>query len=82
MSSVREIETAIRALTKKEQRELLQNLHSFFAENEGDAEWARITNDPQPRPSLTALGDAVASRLRDNPASISEIRDEDFDKLP
>jgi hypothetical protein len=82
MTSVQEIEAAIRALTKTEQRNLPQNLQSLFAESDGDAKWARITNDPRPRPSLTVFGDAVASRLRENPASLPEIRDEDFHKIP
>ena len=56
MSSVREIEAAIRALPKTEQRELLQNLHSLFAETDDDLEWKHIANDPRPRPSLSALG--------------------------
>ncbi len=82
MSSVREIEAAIRALPKTEQRELLQNLHSLFAEIDDDLEWKRIANDPRPRPSLSALGDVVAARLRENPASVPQIHEEDFDNAP
>ena len=80
MSTVAEIENAIRALSPKEREHLADDLPSILPELNGDAKWERITNDARPRPSLTALGDQIAAQLKKNPAAYSELRDADFDK--
>ena len=80
MSTVAEIENAIRALSPKDREHLADDLPSILPELNGDAKWERITNDVRPRPSLTALGDQIAAQLKKNPAAYSELRDADFDK--
>ena len=79
MSTVAEIEAAIRALPPKERQKLADDLPSILPELNGDAKWQRIINDARPRPALTALGDEIAAQLKENPASFSELRDADFD---
>jgi hypothetical protein len=80
MSTVAEIEAAIRALPPKEREKLADDLPSILPELNGDAKWQRIIADDRPRPSLTALGDEVAAQLKANPAAFSELRDADFDQ--
>ena len=80
MSTVAEIEAAIRALPQKEREKLVADLPSILPELNGDAQWQRIINDERPRPGLSALGDEIAARLKANPAAYSELRDADFDQ--
>jgi hypothetical protein len=80
MSTVAEIEAAIRALPPKEREKLADDLPSILPELNGDAKWQRIITDERPRPVLTALGDEIAAQLKANPAAFSEMRDADFDK--
>ena len=80
MSTVEEIEDAIRALPDKEREKLVQDLPSLLPELNADAAWSRIIHDPRPRPALTALGDAIEAQLKANPESLPEIQDSDFDR--
>jgi hypothetical protein len=80
MSTVAEIEAAIKLLPPKERERLADDLPSILPELNGDAKWQRIINDTRPRPALTALGDEIAAQLKTNPAAFSEMRDADFDK--
>lgn len=80
MSTVAEIEAAIRALPPAERERLADDLPSILPELNGDAKWQRIVADVRPRPALTALGDEVAAELKKNPAAFSEINDADFDQ--
>ena len=57
MSTVAEIEAAIKALPVAERERLAEDLPSILPELNGDLKWHRIINDPHPRPALTALGD-------------------------
>ena len=82
MSTVAEIENAIRALSPKEREHLADDLPSILPELNGDAKWQRIANDARPRPALSALGDEIAAQLKNNPAVFSELREADFDKEP
>ena len=79
MSTVAEIEAAIKALPPTERERLADNLPSILPELDGDAKWQRIINNPRPRPALTALGDEIAAQLKANPAVFSEMHDADFD---
>ncbi len=63
MSTVAEIEAAIRALPRAERERLADDLPSILPELNGDAQWRRIITDERPRPALTALGDEVAAQL-------------------
>ena len=79
MSTVQEIEAAIRALPPQERERLVADLPAILPELNGDAEWHRILADPRPRPALTALGDEIETELKANPDRLPEIRDADFD---
>jgi hypothetical protein len=80
MSTVAEIEAAIRALPPKEREQLADDLPSILPELNGDAKWQRIIADERRRPALTALGDEVAARLKVDPTAFTELRDADFDQ--
>jgi hypothetical protein len=80
MSTVAEIEAAIKALPSAERERLAEDLPSILPELNGDLKWQRIIHDDQPRPALTALGDEIAAQLKKNPAAFPEMRDTDFDK--
>ncbi len=80
MSTVVEIENAIRRLSPAEREHLAEDLPSILPELNGDLKWEKITNDSRPRPALTALGDDIAAQFKKNPAAFSEMRDADFDK--
>lgn len=82
MSTIAEIENAIRALSPRDRERLAEELPSILPELHGDLAWKRIVNDSRPRPALTALGDEIAAQFKKNPAAYSELRDADFDKEP
>jgi hypothetical protein len=67
MSTAKEIEVAIRALSPVERDKLLEDLPSILPELQGEAAWRRILDDPHPRPALTTLGDKIAAEMKANP---------------
>lgn len=79
MSTVKEIEAAIRALPAKDREQLVDDLPSILPELNGDAEWKRIIADPRPRPALTAVGDQIEAQFKTNPERFPEMNDRDFD---
>jgi hypothetical protein len=80
MSTVAEIEAAIKTLPPAERERLADDLPSILPELNGDLKWQRITADARPRHALTALGDEIAAQLKANPAAFSQIHDTDFDQ--
>jgi hypothetical protein len=78
MSTVLEIEAAIRSLPSKERKKLAADLPSILPEL--DAEWNELINDSRPRPALTALGDRIAARMKSSPQGLPEIQEKDFDQ--
>ena len=80
MSTVAEIEAAIRALPPSERERLAEDLPSILPELRGDIVWQRIVNDERPRPALSALGDRIEAQFKAQPGQFPEIRDSDFDK--
>ena len=82
MSTVAEIEAAIKALPPAERERLAEDLPSILPELNGDLKWQRIVNDPCPRPALSAMGDEIAALFKKNPKAFSELRETDFDKKP
>ena len=80
MSTVQEIEAAIRGLPPQERETLVRDLPAILPELNSDAHWDRIINDPRPRPALTALADEIEAQLKANPECFAEIRDSDFDQ--
>ena len=79
MSTVQEIESAIRKLAPAERDQLVQDLPAILPELNGDAAWDRIINDPRPRPVLTALVDKLDAEMPRHPQAFPEIKDSDFD---
>ena len=63
MSTVAEIEAAIKALPSTERERLAEELPMILPELNGDLKWQRILHDSQPRPALTALGDEIAAQF-------------------
>src|SRR5471032_1923529 len=66
MSTVQEIEAAIRELPTTEREKLVEDLPAILPELNGDAVWERILSDARPRPALTALGDEIAAQFKAN----------------
>ena len=80
MSTVAEIEAAIKALPPTERERLAESLLSILPELDGDAKWQRIINDPRPRPALTKLGDEIEAQFKVNPDQFPKMKDSDFDQ--
>jgi hypothetical protein len=80
VSTVQEIEDAIRALPPMEREKLVSDLPGILPELNGDAEWERILHDPRPRPALTKLGDEIEAQLKRDPKHLPDIQDDDFDR--
>ncbi|HEX4342916.1 MAG TPA: hypothetical protein VH255_05975 [Verrucomicrobiae bacterium] len=80
MSTVAEIEAAIKALPAAERERLAEDLPSILPELNGDLKWQRIINDARLRPALSALGDEITEQFKSNPTAFSEMRDADFDQ--
>jgi len=80
VSTVEEIEEAIRRLTPAERSKLADSLPTLVPELDGDAEWDRILKDPTPRPKLEKFLDDVDSRYRADPEQFPVIREGDFDE--
>ena len=82
MSTVAEIEEAIKALPPSERERLAENLPSILPELRGDLVWQRIISDERPRPLLSALGDDIEQQFKNDPEQFHEVKDSDFEKLP
>jgi hypothetical protein len=82
MSTVSEIEAAIKALPPSERERLAEDLPSILPELRGDLVWQRIISDERPRPALSALGDDIDQRFKNDPDQFHEIKDGDFEKRP
>jgi len=82
MSTVAEIEEAIKALPPSERERLAENLPSILPELRGDLIWQRIIQDERPRPALSALGDEIEASFKTRPEQFPEISDSDFENLP
>jgi hypothetical protein len=80
MSTVAEIEAAIKALPPAERERLAEELPSILPELNGDVQWRRIINDARLRPALSALGDEIAAQFKKNPTAFSEMHDADFEQ--
>jgi len=80
VSTVDEIEAAIKALSAAERERLAEDLPSILPELNGDAKWQRIINDARPRPALTALGDEIETQVESKPAAFSELQEADCEQ--
>ena len=79
MSTVQEIEAAIRNLPPAERQKLIANLPALLPELDGDAAWEQIIRDTRPRPALSALLDEAQAEHRRDPAVFRETSDTAFD---
>jgi len=79
MSSVAEIEAAIKALPPSERERLAEDLPSILPELRGDLIWQHLTNDEPPRPALSSLGDQIEASFKTTPELFPEIKDSDFE---
>jgi len=68
MSTVAEIEAAIKALPPAERERLAEDLPSILPELHGDLVWRRIIEDVRPRPALSALGDQIEAQCKAGPS--------------
>lgn len=68
MSTVEQIEAAIRSLSAGERDRLVKDLPKLFPELDGDAAWDRIIHDDRPRPAFSRLLDEVESAIAEDPA--------------
>lgn len=80
MSTVAEIEAAIRALPPVERERLAEDLPSILPELRGELVWQRIIEDERPRPELSALGDEIEAAYNAQPDRFPEIEDIDFER--
>jgi hypothetical protein len=80
MSSLQEIELAIRGLSEDDRAKLITDLPSLLPELDGDNIWKLIALDPRPRPMLSTLIDQVDAERARNPESHAVLRDADFDR--
>ncbi|HZA38870.1 MAG TPA: hypothetical protein VE486_06980 [Candidatus Baltobacteraceae bacterium] len=80
MSTVAEIEAAIKALPPEERERLAENLPSILPELRGDLVWQHIIGDKRPRPALSALGDEVEAQFKANANRFPEIKESDFEQ--
>jgi hypothetical protein len=80
MSSLQDIETAIRGLSSGDRAKLVQDLPTLMPECGGDLAWQRILRDPTPSSALSSLVDAVDAEFGRNPNAFPEIRGSDFEQ--
>lgn len=80
MSTVQQIEAAIRGLSPAERSRLVSDLPTLLPELDGDAAWEQIIRDPRPRPALTALLDEVDAQRQRDPEAFPIIEAADFDR--
>jgi len=82
MSTVAEIEAAIKMLPPAERERLAEHLPTILPELNGDLQWQRIINDANPRPSLTTLGNEIEAQFKADPHQFPEIKETSFTKHP
>jgi len=80
MSTVEEIEAAIRSLSSDDRRKLLEDLPALLPELNGDAIWEGIIQDPRPRPAFAAFLDEIEAERRRHPEVFPEIQEGDFER--
>jgi hypothetical protein len=80
MSTVAEIEAAIKALAPAERERLAEDLPSILPELHGDLVWRRLIDDARPRPALSSLGDQIEAQFKAHPNRFPEIKNSDFNQ--
>ena len=82
MSTIQEIEAAIRSLSPGERQRLAEDLPGLVPELDGDAAWERIIRDTRPRPAFSAVVDRIEAEFQRDPNAFPEIQDSDFNSHP
>ena len=80
MSTVEQIEAAIRALPARERDRLAHDLPKLLPELDGDAAWERINRDERPRPAFSQMLDEVDAAVAEDPARLPETTDDEFQR--
>lgn len=78
MSTVEQIQAAIRALPAGERRRLAIDLPKLFPEFDGDSAWERLIQDTRPRPALSKLLDEAEAAVAEDPEAYPETTDDEF----
>ena len=78
MSTVEQIEAAIRSLPIGERERLARDLPKLFPEFDGDAAWDRLIHDPRSRPALSRLLDQAEAAVAEEPTRYPETSDDEF----
>jgi hypothetical protein len=63
MTTIADIEAAIKTLPPSERERLAEDLPFILPELRGDLVWQRIINDERPRSALSALGDHIEQQF-------------------
>ncbi|MBI4026958.1 MAG: hypothetical protein HY360_18380 [Verrucomicrobia bacterium] len=77
MDVVEEIEKSIEQLPSEDRKRLLRDLWVKY-ESAGDAAWARILEDPAPRPALNAVAEEIEKEIAGG--SFKPLKSEDFNR--
>jgi len=78
VSTLKEIESAIIALSPHERLQLVSDLPRLIPECEADLAWQRIVSNPTPNVRLSKLVDSIDAEMKRNPESFKQIHDDDF----
>jgi len=78
MSTVEQIEAAIRALPPRERGLLVKALPALFPEFVDNPSWDQIIRDDRPRSALSQLLDEAEAAVCEDPARLPETTDEEF----
>jgi len=79
MTTVADIEAAIKALPPLDRERLAEDLPSILPELRGDLVWQRIIDDERPRLALSALGDEIEAEFEKDPDQFPQIKSTDFE---
>ena len=82
MTSLQQIEEAIRILSPHDREKLIHDLPSLLPELKGDAAWSYILKDSMARPALVALLNETDSAYGEHPKAFPELKAGDFDAKP
>lgn len=80
MSTIQEIEAAIRSLSPQERQRLAEDLPALVPELDADAKWERIIRDQRPRPALEKLLDEVEAEYAQHPEKFRETSEQEFER--
>ena len=80
MTTVEEIEHAIRALSSGDRTRLARALPAIIPELDGDILWESIARDSAPRPSLSVALDEMDAQFAHDPGRFRPIQAGDFEQ--